>query len=118
MGTRLPDNAGPETNTEPDVVITPEKREAAHREDAKNILFAAVEAVSESRGPQHGFMQENFEYTAQLWTAYLGYKVSAQDVAAMNMLQKLSRSRIGNGQNADHYTDMAGYSAIMGALRK
>lgn len=94
------------------------EEDKARRVEATNILDQAANAVGKERGPQHGTMRENFEFTAALWTAYLNVQITAQDVAAMNMLQKLSRSRTGNSDNADHYTDMAGYVSIMGALRK
>ncbi len=83
---------------------------------AVQLMDKAADAVGKDRGASHGTMRENFEYTAQLWSAWLGHPVKASDVAAMNQLQKMSRSRVGDASNPDHYVDNIGYGGIFGVL--
>lgn len=83
------------------------------------ILKKALELVTGDRAKTHGNIYDQFQHTADLWTAYLyntdRSTISACDVAILNMLQKISRSC--NGEiNSDDYVDMAGYAAIAGEL--
>lgn len=70
----------------------------------------ANECVNGARPNDYGTPEDNFEMIAELWTAYLGYDVTAFDVSAMMVLLKLARTRTGNG-TADCYIDIAGYAA-------
>lgn len=96
--------------------------EELHRDTATAVLDEARKAVGEDRGPTHGTMHGNFEATAGLWSAYLSSKfdknimLEPMDAAQMMVLLKVSRTIHGDPAHADHYTDMAGYSAIAGAL--
>lgn len=65
---------------------------------------------SELRGPPG----PNMRRTAALWSAYLGHRVSAHDVAVCLLLVKCSRAKA--GIDPDNYVDMAGYAAIAGEL--
>ena len=92
-------------------------------------LFAATTAVCQTRAAEHGDVNENFQKTADLWTAYIGelirvtdsggmkFAFTAKDVAMLNILQKVSRSTF-NEQHADHYVDMAGYAALAAEVTK
>lgn len=82
---------------------------------AVDILNKAAELVGGERGLDHGNMYTQFDDTAALWSTYLGHKVTAEQVAVCMVLLKISRTKNG-AKRADHYLDMAGYSAIAGAL--
>lgn len=80
-----------------------------------DILQAAIRATAE-RGSTHGSAEVNFTHTAQLWSAYMGFTVSAFDVAQMMVLSKISRAKTGNAGHPDHYVDQCGYSALAGRM--
>jgi hypothetical protein len=64
--------------------------------------------VLKDRDKQYGDFRENFQRIADLWTAHLGYPVTAHDVAWMMVLLKAARSK-GNAQHQDNYLDAKGY---------
>jgi hypothetical protein len=74
----------------------------------KTILEEAAELVSGPRAQAYGTPAENHGRTADLWSAYLGVKVSARDVCMLNVLQKVSRDRHRPGR--DNLVDVAGYA--------
>ena len=80
------------------------------------ILSTALEAVCGERAATHGDCETNFQHIAEMWSAYLGIRVSAVDVAHMMVQLKQSRVRCGDPQHADHYVDQCGYSAIAGQI--
>ena len=88
-----------------------------------DILDVAKKTVSKSREATYGPPIENFSNCASLWTAYICAKfggaivdplqlqLSAEDVAHLNVLQKMART-MGPKVSTDTYVDMAGYSAL------
>ena len=80
-----------------------------------DILNAAIRATTE-RGTTHGTAEENFTHTANLWSAYMGFGITAFDVAQMMVLSKISRSKTGNPGHPDHYVDQCGYSSLAGRM--
>lgn len=80
-----------------------------------HILTEAIRATAE-RSSTHGESEMNFAHTANLWTAYLGFPISPADVCQMQVLAKISRTKVGNGGHADHYIDQAGYSSLAGRM--
>jgi len=94
----------------------------------KEILENAIEHTCGDRDVEYGLPKENLESISILWTAYLVSKyrglvigqtpigqfdITAEDVAWLNVLQKISRTFSGNVK-ADTYEDAAAYSAIAG----
>ena len=80
-----------------------------------HILNEAIR-VTTDRPSTHGDSEANFNHTAGLWSAYLGFKISAADVCLMQVLAKMSRSKVGNANHSDHYIDQAGYSSLAGRM--
>jgi hypothetical protein len=70
--------------------------------------------VSE-RAEHYGDPRANLDRIAGLWSAYIGYPVTAHDVAQMMVLTKISRSKVSN--HDDNYTDAIGYTEIARDLR-
>lgn len=90
-----------------------------------NILNTAKETVVVEREIEYGPPWENLTNCAMLWSAYLCAKfagktvdplqitLEAEDVAHLNILQKMARTMTGQ-KKFDTYVDMAGYSALAG----
>ncbi len=81
----------------------------------KEILDAAEKCVNGQRQEDYGTPEDNFSIIGQLWPAYLGYPVNAQDVAVMMCLFKIGRLASGRG-TADTFIDLAGYAACAGEI--
>lgn len=91
------------------------------------ILTRAEVAVDKARENAYGPPSENLRNCAWLWEAYIcakytgqtiypeQFKLTAEDVAHMNILQKMARTMRGT-LTLDNYIDMAGYSALAGEL--
>ena len=79
------------------------------------ILKEAMKVINNDRNADYGDAKENFDNTAELWSAYVGHKFSAVDVAVMMILLKVSRVRV-SPDKADHWVDICGYSALAGGL--
>jgi hypothetical protein len=79
------------------------------------ILLNAIDATTE-RTTTHGAVEDNFEHTASLWSAYLGFNITATDVCQMQVLAKISRAKKGNPLHPDHYVDQCGYSSLAGRM--
>ena len=71
--------------------------------------------MSGKREQEYGNKKTNHDNIAELWSAYLGTKLSAHDVAILMLLLKIARTKSGN-PTEDTYIDMVGYSAIAGEL--
>ncbi len=91
--------------------------------DRKELLEKAIDVTCNSRQAEYGTPRENLTNTADLWNAYfeakyVGYveKITAEDVAWLNTLQKISRATSGQAGD-DTYLDAAAYSAIAGEVR-
>lgn len=89
----------------------------------EDILAKAKQCVCGDREEQYGTPENNFSTIACLWTNYLNASyptgpevvVSAEDVAAMMILLKVSRVASGT-QKADNWIDIAGYAACGGEI--
>jgi Domain of unknown function (DUF6378) len=71
--------------------------------------------IVEQRAEHYGDPRQNLDRIAGLWTAYIGYPVTAHDVAQMMVLTKISRSKVSN--HDDNYADAIGYTEIARDLR-
>jgi hypothetical protein len=82
------------------------------------VLATAMSMVTKNRSKTHGTPEDNFNHTAALWSAYLGSPVTAHDVCQMMVLAKISRSKVGKSDYADHYVDQCGYSSLAARMVK
>ena len=89
----------------------------------KELLEKAIEVTCNSRQAEYGTPDNNLSNTARLWNAYLTAKylhtpivITAEDVAWLNVLQKVSRATSGQAGD-DTYLDAAAYAAIAGEVR-
>ena len=88
----------------------------------ENILQHAKELVSSDRESTHGDVRENHEQIAEFWNIFLDKKlqpmasITAEDVALMMVLMKISRNTQGKKNNLDNFIDMCGYAAIAGEI--
>ena len=81
----------------------------------REILEAATQAVTVDRAATHGDAEDSFGLVAAYWSAHLGTPVSKSDVAVMMIQVKLARIKT-TPEHADHWVDVAGYSACGGEI--
>jgi hypothetical protein len=81
----------------------------------KEILEAAVQAVTVDRAATYGGAEQSFGVIAAYWSAHLDTPVSATDVAVMMGLLKIARIK-SSPAHADNWIDLAGYAACGGEL--
>lgn len=67
-------------------------------------------SIIDERAEKRGHPRANHERIAALWSAYLGTTVRPHDVAAMMVLLKMARARV--GVDEDNWIDAAGYAEI------
>lgn len=73
--------------------------------------------VCKDRMNAHGDAENNFTDIALFWTVYKGVQFTAQDVAAMMVLMKLSRIK-SNPTHIDSWLDAGGYSVCGAGIVK
>lgn len=71
--------------------------------DRKVILQLAERAIN-------GNPEDTFKMIADFWSVYLGVAITPADVAIMQGLLKVARSKH-NPTNSGNYVDLAGYAA-------
>lgn len=76
---------------------------------------SAAEIVDQ-RAQHYGSGDVNLIRIAQLWSAFLGVKVTVHDACWMMVLLKASRSKV-DPEHLDNYTDAAGYLLLAEDLR-
>ena len=74
-------------------------------------LFDEAVALIHSRGSQYGHPMPQHSRIAELWSAYLGYPITPNQVAMAMCLVKISRS-VESPEVDDHYKDALAYIAI------
>lgn len=79
------------------------------------ILEEAMRIINNDRNADYGDAKENFDNTAQFWSAYTGHEYNAVDVAVMMMLVKISRIRV-SPDKVDHFVDLCGYASLCGEI--
>lgn len=89
---------------------------AAQAMNAEQTLEVAKTLVSVDRAEVYGDKLTNHQNIADLWSPYLGVKISPSQVAMMMALLKIARTKQGGGTH-DNYTDAAAYTAISGELK-
>ena len=86
------------------------------------ILEKAKDLITGDRNETHGDAFQNHAEIAEFWNIYLDKKlqpmasITAEDVALMMVLMKISRNTQGKKNNLDNFIDMCGYSAIAGEI--
>ena len=85
-------------------------------EKTKEFLEKASELVAVNRETDYGDKVHNHTNIAKLWSAYMGVKIEAHDVAILMTLLKIARTKLG-AVSDDTYIDMAAYSAIAGEIK-
>lgn len=79
----------------------------------ERILNTALDLTMGDREAQYGPMIDTMQRVADGASAVLGKEITARDVAIINVVMKLVRSRVSPGK-ADHYVDGAAYIAMAG----
>lgn len=79
------------------------------------ILTTANDIVNGQREKDYNSPEQSFTMISKFWSTYLGYEVTAVDVAAMMALLKLARIASGHAKE-DNWVDLAGYAACGGEL--
>tara|TARA_B100000427_G_scaffold62525_1_gene49301 strand:- start:469 stop:801 length:333 start_codon:yes stop_codon:yes gene_type:complete len=88
----------------------------------EEILTEASRIISKDRNLSHGDAFQNHAEIAEFWNIYLDKKlqpmasITAEDVALMMVLLKISRNTQGKKNNMDNFIDMCGYAAIAGEI--
>ena len=88
----------------------------------EEILRQAKELITGDRNDTHGVAYRNHAEIAEFWNIFLDKKlqpmasISAEDVALMMVLMKISRNNQGKKSNIDNFIDMSGYAAIAGEI--
>ena len=78
------------------------------------IIMKAEDLINGDRHSTYGDARESFASIAKLWSVYLGVDVTAEQVAAMMVLMKVSRQR--NSKHVDNWVDIIGYAALGGEI--
>ena len=88
----------------------------------EEILRQAKELITGDRNDTHGDAYRNHAEIAEFWNIFLDKKlkpmanITAEDVALMMVLMKISRNSQGKKSNIDNFIDMCGYAAIAGEI--
>ena len=88
----------------------------------EEILKKAKELITGDRNETHGDAFQNHAEFAEFWNIFLDKKlqpmasITAEDVALMMVLMKISRNNQGKKNNLDNFIDMCGYAAIAGEI--
>jgi hypothetical protein len=85
--------------------------------DRKEVLDLALTLITGDRNEAYGDPVEMYNAVAQMWGAYLGSDFTGADVIAMLVLLKVARVRV-SPDLADHWVDIAGYSALGAEVSK
>ena len=82
----------------------------------REYLDTAAKIVTGQRQYDYGDKYQNHQNIADLWSSYIGKKISAHDVAICMLLVKVARLK--HRKTEDCYVDMAGYAAIAGEIHE
>tara|TARA_R100001509_G_C4795989_1_gene191437 strand:+ start:321 stop:620 length:300 start_codon:yes stop_codon:yes gene_type:complete len=88
----------------------------------EEILKKARDLITGDRNETHGDAFQNHAEIAEFWNIFLDKKlqpmasITAEDVALMMVLLKISRNTQGKKNNMDNFIDMCGYAAIAGEI--
>jgi len=77
--------------------------------DALPAFCDEVKRIITERGAAYGRPCDNHSKTAELWSVYLGVRITPRQVCVLNILQKVSRDTF--HPKRDNLLDIAGYAA-------
>jgi len=77
-------------------------------------ILDEAKKILEHRGAEYGDVNVSFSRIAKMWTGYLGWDISAHDVANMMILLKVSRMK--KKYSEDSALDVIGYSVCASNL--
>lgn len=80
------------------------------------VAVDAIRLVDEDRNDSYGPPEENLSRIAAMWGAYIGADITAEDVALMMVLVKISRSKA--GYSRDNAVDGVAYFLIHDSLAR
>jgi hypothetical protein len=80
------------------------------------VAVDAIRLVDEDRNDSYGPPEENLKRIAEMWSGYLDKTVTAQDVALMMVLLKISRSKAGYAR--DNAVDGVAYFLIHDSMAR
>jgi len=85
--------------------------------DRFHFLEEAARLTGGDRNRSYGSPYTNHDRIARLWSDYLGFRVTPEQVAICMVLLKVARLMERSGSEAsDTFTDLTAYSAIAGEL--
>jgi hypothetical protein len=76
------------------------------------ILQTAQALINGERASEYGDAKQNFQDIADLWSVFLGRKITRQEVAVCMVLFKCAR--LMNSNKEDSWVDVCGYAALGG----
>ena len=82
---------------------------------SREYLEKTIKIIGGDRHMDYGDKTTNHQNIADLWSVFLGHKVTAQQAAICMLLVKVARLK--HKRTEDCYIDMAGYSAIAGEIQ-
>jgi len=77
---------------------------------SRDLLKETIKVITGPRAKDYGDKYNNHVNISELWSSYLGYKISPHDVAICMALVKIARLK--HRRTKDCYIDIAGYAAI------
>lgn len=80
------------------------------------VAVDAIRLVDEDRNEQYGPPEQNLQRIAEMWSSYLGHRVTKEDVALMMVLVKISRSKA--GYSRDNAVDGVAYFLIHDSMAR
>ena len=80
------------------------------------VAVDAIRLVDEDRNDSYGPPEENLGRIAAMWSGYIGKELTAQDVALMMVLVKISRSKAGYAR--DNAVDGVAYFLIHDSMAR
>jgi hypothetical protein len=80
------------------------------------VAVDAIRLVEDDRNDSYGPPEENLRRIADMWAGYLGVPVTAEDVALMMVLVKISRSKA--GYSRDNAVDGVAYFLIHDSMAR
>lgn len=86
-----------------------------HTLTKQDILNIAGDIIAGNRKECYGEAENSFNTIAKMWSAYLNYNVTSEDVANMMILLKVARNASGK-YKTDNWIDICGYAALGGEI--
>lgn len=82
----------------------------------KELALRAIDLVYSDRQADYGHPADDYGRTAALWSALLGYPITAKQAALCMVLVKLSREM--NSPKDDNMVDAHGYLLVAGRIKE